>query len=147
MPGAAFSGNYTHNIDPKGRVTIPAAYRDALGVNFTIGMNNDSLPACMVTLIDANHARIQVAPWTKSQDIGMGKLAVEYAGDANTVIMKHHGVISFGKDLEEALYAAVYLEEAAKTYVMARIMGAVPELSDEQIADEAAGWEVYGQNC
>jgi len=30
---------------------------------------------------------------------------------------------------------------------MARIMGAVPELSDEQIADEAAGWEVYGQNC
>ena len=41
MPGAAFSGNYTHNIDPKGRVTIPAAYRDALGVNFTIGMNND----------------------------------------------------------------------------------------------------------
>ena len=77
----------------------------------------------------------------------MGKLAVEYDGDANTVIMKHHGVISFGKDLEEALYAAVYLEEAAKTYVMARIMGAVPELSDEQIADEAAGWEVYGQNC
>ena len=110
-----------------------------------IGMNNDSLPACMVTLIDANHARINVAPWTKSQDIGMGKLAVEYAGDANTVIMKHHGVISFGKDLEEALYAAVYLEEAAKTYCMARIMGSVPELTDEQIADEAAGWEVYGQ--
>ena len=110
-----------------------------------IGMNNDSLPACMVTLIDANHARINVAPWTKSQDIGMGKLAVEYAGEANTVIMKHHGVISFGKDLEEALYAAVYLEEAAKTYCMARIMGSVPELTDEQIADEAAGWEVYGQ--
>ena len=41
MPGAAFSGNYTHNIDPKGRVTIPAAYREALGFNFTIGMNND----------------------------------------------------------------------------------------------------------
>lgn len=77
----------------------------------------------------------------------MGKLAVEYAGDANTVIMKHHGVIRFGKDLEEALYAAVYLEEAAKTYAMARIVGAVPELSDEQIADEAAGWEVYDQNC
>ncbi|MBQ2584451.1 MAG: class II aldolase/adducin family protein [Erysipelotrichaceae bacterium] len=75
----------------------------------------------------ANHARIHVAPWTKSQDIGMGKLAVEYAGDANTVIMKHHGVISFGKDMEEALYATVYLKEAVKTYVMTRIMGAVQE--------------------
>lgn len=110
-----------------------------------IGFANDSLPACMVTLIDAAHARINVAPWTRSQDIGMGKLAVEYAGDASAVIMKHHGVVSFGRDLEEALYSAIYLEEASKTYCMARIMGSVPELTDEQIAEEAAGWQSYGQ--
>ncbi len=41
MPMTEFSGNYTHNIDPKGRVTIPAAYREALGERFTIGLNND----------------------------------------------------------------------------------------------------------
>lgn len=41
MAGAEFSGNYAHNIDPKGRATIPAAFRDALGVGFTIGMNNE----------------------------------------------------------------------------------------------------------
>ncbi len=41
MCGAEFSGNYTHNIDPKGRVTIPSAYREALGENFTIGLNNE----------------------------------------------------------------------------------------------------------
>ncbi len=110
-----------------------------------IGMTNDSLPACMVTLIDANHGRIHVAPWTRSQDIGMGKLTVEYAGDATAVILKHHGVVCFGKDLNEALYSAVYLEEASKTYCMARIMGPVPELTDQQIADEAQGWQEYGQ--
>lgn len=37
---AEFSGNYTHNIDPKGRVTIPSAYREALGEGFTVGLNN-----------------------------------------------------------------------------------------------------------
>ena len=130
---------YDHKKDVMATIHTHQPYATA------IGMNNDSLPACLVTLIDANHARINVAPWAKSQDVGMGKLAVEYAGDANTVIMKHHGVISFGKNLDEALYAAVYLEEAAKTYVMARIMGAIPELSDQQIAEEAAGWENYGQ--
>lgn len=41
MPGLEFSGNYTHNIDPKGRVTIPSAYREALGDDFTIGMNSE----------------------------------------------------------------------------------------------------------
>lgn len=35
-----FSGNYSHNIDPKGRVTIPSAYREALGEGFTLGLNN-----------------------------------------------------------------------------------------------------------
>ena len=132
---------YIYDHMPEVRATIHTHQPYATA----IGLVNESLPACMVTLIDANHARIHVAPWTKSSDIGMGKIAVEYAGDANTVIMKHHGVITFGKDLEEALYAAVYLEEAAKSYCMARIMGAVPELTDQEIADEAAGWQTYGQ--
>lgn len=40
MGNAEFSGNYSHNIDPKGRATIPSAYREALGENFTLGLNN-----------------------------------------------------------------------------------------------------------
>lgn len=41
LSGAEFSGNYTHTIDPKGRVTIPSAYREALGEGFAIGLNNE----------------------------------------------------------------------------------------------------------
>ena len=41
MAAFEFSGNYTHTIDPKGRVTIPAAYREGLADGFTIGLNND----------------------------------------------------------------------------------------------------------
>ena len=41
MSTAEFSGNYQHNIDPKGRVTIPMAYREALGEGFTIGLNHE----------------------------------------------------------------------------------------------------------
>ena len=36
-----FSGNCLHTIDPKGRVTIPAAYREILSQGFTIGLNNE----------------------------------------------------------------------------------------------------------
>ncbi|MDO4547292.1 MAG: division/cell wall cluster transcriptional repressor MraZ [Clostridia bacterium] len=41
MASAAFSGNSSHTMDAKGRVTIPAAYRAALGEDFTVGMNNE----------------------------------------------------------------------------------------------------------
>lgn len=35
------SGNYAHNIDPKGRATIPSAFREAFEGPFTVGLNND----------------------------------------------------------------------------------------------------------
>lgn len=37
----AFSGSAVHTIDPKGRVFVPTNYREALGENFTISLNND----------------------------------------------------------------------------------------------------------
>lgn len=35
----AFSGSYDHSLDSKGRVIIPASFREALGEDFTITIN------------------------------------------------------------------------------------------------------------
>lgn len=110
-----------------------------------VGLVEDKIPACLVTLIDAVHDAVQVAPYTPSSDINMGVLTVKYAGKALAVILKHHGVIAYGKDLEEALYSAVYLEESAKTYLFARLLGKVPMLSKKDINAELIGWKNYGQ--
>lgn len=110
------------------------------------GFAMDEVPECLVTIIDACAAPVRVAPFTPSSAVGMGVLAVEYAGGSRAVILKHHGVITFGADLKEALYAAVYLEEGAKTLMLARMANAVvPLLDPELIAREKAGWETYGQ--
>lgn len=110
-----------------------------------VGLVCDKLPATLVTIIDANNADVPVAPWTPSSNLGMGKICVEYSTDALAVIMKHHGVIAFGSTLEEALFSAVYLEEGAKTYCIARMMGEVEELPQEEIDKEKSGWTTYGQ--
>lgn len=110
------------------------------------GFAVDELPEFQVTIIDACHNPVKVAPFTPSSAIGMGILATEYAGDSLAVILKHHGVIAFGADMDEALYSAVYLEESAKTFVLARAMGVeIPTLDPELVAKEKAGWETYGQ--
>ena len=39
MASMAFSGSFDHSLDGKGRVIIPASFRDALGEDFTITIN------------------------------------------------------------------------------------------------------------
>ena len=39
MADLAFSGSFEHSLDGKGRVIIPASFREALGENFTITIN------------------------------------------------------------------------------------------------------------
>lgn len=106
----------------------------------------DELPADFVTVIDELGAAVRVAPFTRSSDEGMGIQAVEYLGKASAMILKHHGVISVGKDVEGALTSAVYLEEACRCYLAALATGLpVAHLTPEQIADEAEERGYYGQ--
>ena len=110
------------------------------------GFAANQIPEFLVTLIDANGAAVNVAPFTPSSDIGMGIMAVKYAGESRAVILKHHGIMAYGADMKEALYSAIYLEEAAKTFVLAKAMGAdIPLLAPEDIAKEKRGWLDYGQ--
>ena len=76
----------------------------------------------------------------------MGVETVENIGDKLAVILKHHGVISVGDSLKQALYACVYLEEAAKTYSIAYGMNPnVPLMTPEQIERAVEVFRHYGQ--
>lgn len=109
------------------------------------GLVTDLLPACLVTQIDANRSDVHVAPFTPSGERQMGVLTVDYAHDAWAVILKHHGVMAYGPSLKDALFSAVYLEEAAQTYMIARAVGPVPALDPALVAVEADSWMQYGQ--
>ena len=68
----------------------------------------------------------------------MGVIAVDYLKDRRAVILKSHGVLTVGGTLKEALYSAVYLEDAAKTFIMAKVLGEHVVLTEAQV-DEAVG--------
>ena len=111
-----------------------------------LGLVCDELPADFTTVIDELHAAVHVAPFTRSSDEGMGVLTVEHIGDALAVILKHHGVIAVGKSIDQALTAAIYLEESCQAYLAALATGLpIAHLTPEQIADEAEERGYYGQ--
>lgn len=106
----------------------------------------DSLPVISTTMVDEVKAEVQVAPFTISSDEGMGIQTVEHAGKALCVILKNHGIMAYGKSLEQALSAAIYLEETCDVYMTALGTGReIVPLTPEQIEAEDAPRGYYGQ--
>lgn len=112
-----------------------------------VSLVGDRLPVISTTMVDELHGAVSVAPFTISSDIGMGICAVEYGQKTHAVILKHHGVIVLGANIDQALSKAVYLEEVCQVYLLAlaahREIGI---LTQEQIDAEETPRGYYGQS-
>jgi len=112
-----------------------------------VGLVEDVLPAAVTTLPNACLGSVTVAPYSSAASLEMGITSVKYLNKKRAVILKNHGVITVGSTLKEALYAAVYLEDAAKIYIMAKAIGKPSILSEEQVEVAVSKFkpENYGQ--
>ncbi len=111
-----------------------------------VGLIADELPAAVMPLLNATKGPVTVAPYSSSASITMGIKAVENLKGSLAVILKHHGVVTVGATLKEALYAAVYLEDSAKTYCIARSASLdIPVLTGPQLKQAVEGFNDYGQ--
>ena len=109
------------------------------------GLLGDVLPAAVTTLCNVALGPVNVAPYCSAASVDMGIQTVQHIGERRAVILKHHGVITVGKDLKEALYAAVYMEDAALPWLMAKAAGVPALLTPEQITDAVEIHKTYGQ--
>lgn len=111
-----------------------------------VGLVADELPVCVTTLANATLGAVAVAPYSSAASLEMGIAAVENLNEKRAVILKHHGVLTVGGTLKEALYAAVYMEEAAKVYLLAKNAGGeVPVLDEAQINEAVEAFRKCGQ--
>ncbi len=103
---------------------------------------------CITALANAAGGNVPITPYSAAGSVDMGIDTVKYVGNGHAVILSQHGVMTVGKDLNQALYAAVYLEEAAKCYLAARaacVNGVVKQMSDAQIQQMVDVFAYYGQ--
>jgi L-ribulose-5-phosphate 4-epimerase len=110
-----------------------------------VGLISDQLPVATTTLSNVTLGAVNVAPYSSPGSLEMGIQTVEYAKGKRAVILKHHGVVTIGATLKEALYAAVYMETAAKTYLVAKAAGKPDLMDDEQNRLSVEVFQNYGQ--
>lgn len=103
---------------------------------------------CITALANAAGGNVPITPYSAAGSVDMGIDTVKYVGEGHAVILSQHGVMTVGKDLNQALYAAVYLEEAAKCYLAACAAspkGEIKRMSDAQIQQMVDVFRYYGQ--
>ncbi|MBY4797752.1 class II aldolase/adducin family protein [Collinsella sp. AGMB00827] len=111
-----------------------------------LGLVMDEIPCNLSTMANATEGPVAVAAYGDPGSLSMGVEAVRSLGDRLAVVLKHHGVIAVGRDLKQALYSCIYLEEAAKTVAVAMSTGRpMATMTEAQIKEAVAVFHRYGQ--
>lgn len=111
-----------------------------------LGLVMDEIPCNLSTMANATEGPVTVAAYGDPGSLSMGVEAVRAIGDRLAVVLKHHGVIAVGRDLRQALFSCVYLEEAAKTVAIALSTGKpMATMTQSQIDEAVAVFHRCGQ--
>ena len=96
----------------------------------------DELPPITTTLVNAvGSSKVYISAFAPAAKVETGIETVKNLRGGRAVILQQHGVMTVGSNLEEALYAAVYLEDAAKAYLAVSPLGKVRTLNKEQVSE------------
>jgi L-ribulose-5-phosphate 4-epimerase len=90
------------------------------------------IPVITETMADWFGQPVQVTRYLSVEDPEFPTLPVELMGNGYAVLLGNHGPITVGKTLEDALERAVTLEEAARTYSIARTISLPVTLTEKQ---------------
>ena len=152
MEGNVVEGVYKPSLDSVGLLYI---YKHVPHINAIIhthqvyatalSLTQTKLPAILTTLANAVGGEVTVTPFAPAGKIETGIVTVENLNNKRAVILKNHGVMTVGEQLNDALIAAVYLEEAAKSFLLSKPFGEPSVLNEEQIEEAVNIFVGYGQ--
>lgn len=93
---------------------------------------HEPIPVITETMADWFGQLVPVTRYLSVEDPEFPTLPVQVMGDGYAVLLGNHGPITVGRTLEHALERAVTLEEAARTYSIAKTIGAPTALTEDQ---------------
>lgn len=83
----------------------------------------EGIPLILVEMLPFLGGDVPVARFGLPGTEEVGRHAAEAMDNRNAALLENHGVVAAGNSLEQAYIRAVYVEDAAKAYHFARLMG------------------------
>ena len=94
---------------------------------------NMPIPMILVEMLPSIGDAVQVAGFALPGDEKVGIEAVKALEGRKGCLLKNHGAVAIGEEIESAYITAVYIEDAARIYYLASTVGKVREIPEEQL--------------
>jgi L-ribulose-5-phosphate 4-epimerase len=94
------------------------------------------IPLCLTAIADEFGEAIPCAPYADNEGDHIGETILRCRGRAPAILLSNHGVFAWGATPQDALKAAVMVEDVAKTVFLAFQLGRPQEIPPQ----EAAKW-------
>lgn len=98
----------------------------------------EAIPCILDEQVMTLGGRVEVAAYGASASEELAQRAVAALGTRAAVLLRNHGALAVGADLEEAVAAAELVERVAKVTLLARTLGAGGELPEDVVRSEEA---------
>jgi len=111
-------------------------------------VRGEEIPCVLTAIADEFGGPIPVGPFALIGDaeIGHGIVATLTGSRSTAVLMRSHGVFTIGPGPRDAVKAAVMCEDVARTVHLARCLGEVTSIGDEEVEALHDRYQnVYGQ--
>jgi L-ribulose-5-phosphate 4-epimerase len=153
LNGKIVEGNLTPSVDMATHLYI---YRHMPEVRSVIHTHStyasafaaigEQIPVCLTAMADFFGCNIPIGELVLIGGEEIGKEIVSKIGDSKAIIMKNHGPFTIGASVNEALKAAIFLEEAAKVLIMSKILGEPQHIPESMVNILHKNYnEKYGQ--
>ncbi|HGE70747.1 TPA: L-ribulose-5-phosphate 4-epimerase [Candidatus Poribacteria bacterium] len=140
LDGEVVEGNLKPSSDTASHCYIYKHRNDVFGIAHThsnyataFAAVGRSIPIYLTAQADEFGCEIPCAPFALIGGEEIGKFVVEYIGASKAILLKNHGVFTIGTSGEEAVKAAVMLEDIAKTIWLALQIDTPQEIPLEEI--------------
>ena len=98
-----------------------------------LGCVVDEIPAVTPEQAATAGGTVPVAPYAPTGQAEMAEAVLAAAGDRWAVVVRNHGPVCLGGTLAEAVACAFAVEEAARIYALARLLGKPSLLTEDEV--------------
>lgn len=130
LNGNTIEGNLKPSVDMATHLYVYKHIPDVMSVIHThstyasaFAAIGKPIPVCLTAMADFFGRDIPIGNLVLIGEEEIGKEIVNKIGNSKAIIMKNHGPFTVGKNVNEALKAAIFLEEGTKVLIMSKILG------------------------